>query len=303
MFTAWGKELCGAIRFDDLQVPTRVYDAVPTSVERWNEGQLEDIQPRPRNAHKGQNGHALMIGGDHGMSGAIRMAGEAALRCGVGLCSIATRESHAPLIAQARPELMCHGTETTEEIDTLLACASVIAIGPGLGENDWGRVLFQHVLNSTLAKVVDADALKLLATSGIRRNDWILTPHPGEAARLLNCEVMDIENDRFAACEALHSQYGGVCVLKGSGTIIYDGQQTVICDRGNPGMASGGSGDVLTGITAAMMAQFPDVSLFDIAQLSVGVHAVAADRAAQRGERGLIASDIIRRLRSVVNRV
>jgi NAD(P)H-hydrate epimerase len=145
--------------------------------------------------------------------------------------------------------------------------------------------------------------LNLLPKQKQRRDNWILTPHPGEAARLLSCDVNDIEKDRFAACEALHTTYGGICVLKGAGTLISDGEKFVVCDKGNPGMASGGSGDVLTGILAALLAQFPQRTLFELAQLGVGIHALAGDRAARQGQRGMIAGDIIDELRGVINHV
>ena len=303
MYTGWGPELCGDIHFDALGVPEQVYDRVESQVRRWDESLIATINPRPLNSHKGENGHVLLVGGDHGMSGAIRMTGEACLRSGAGLVSLATRESHAALIAQSCPELMSHGSETLDAYVSLREKATVLAIGPGLGRSEWGQALFCETLKSPLPKVIDADALNCLAMNPQRRDDWILSPHPGEAARLLQCTVQDIENNRFQSCEEVHRRYGGICVLKGSGTLICDGKQTVICDRGNPGMATGGSGDVLTGIIAALVAQFPQLSLFELAQLGVGVHALAGDRAAQAGQRGLLATDIIRQIRGVINHV
>ncbi|MDH5216221.1 MAG: NAD(P)H-hydrate dehydratase, partial [Gammaproteobacteria bacterium] len=210
MYTGCGPELCGEIRFDGLQVPDQVYDRVQSQVRRWNEVSLDLIAPRPLNSHKGQNGHVLLVGGDHGMSGAIRMAGEACLRSGAGLVSLATRESHAALIAQSCPELMSHGSETLDAYISLRERATVLAIGPGLGTSEWGQALFGETLKSSLPKVIDADALNCLAINPQRRDDWILTPHPGEAARLLQCSVQDIENNRFQSGEEVHRRFGGI---------------------------------------------------------------------------------------------
>lgn len=303
MFTGKGPKRCGEIFFHDLGVDSSVYRRVRSDVSLWHRDQLSFFSPRSRDAHKGCFGHALLAGGDEGFSGAIRMAGESCLRTGAGLVSILTREAHAAQIAQQCPELMCHGAEMQEDLDTLLDRASVIAVGPGLGRDEWGQALFQFLSECQKPKILDADALNLLAIMPGHRHDWILTPHPGEAARLLECTVDDIEHDRFNAVREITLRYGGVCVLKGSGSLIDDGQHTVVCPYGNPGMASGGSGDVLTGILAALMAQYTEASLFELAQLGVGTHAIAGDFAARAGERGMIARDIINEIRSVVNHV
>jgi NAD(P)H-hydrate epimerase len=156
------------------------------------------------------------------------------------------------------------------------------------------------VLDARLPLVVDADALNLIARDPVRRADWILTPHPGEAARLLGSDSRAIQADRFAAAAQLESRYGGVIVLKGSGTIIA-GEKGLpaVCSDGNPGMASGGMGDVLTGIIAGLLAQ--GIPLTASARLGVALHAAAADRAAARGERGLLASDLFRWIRRLAN--
>ncbi|MBM2829687.1 MAG: carbohydrate kinase, partial [Gammaproteobacteria bacterium] len=229
-----------------------------------------------------------------------RMAGEAAARVGAGLVSLATRAEHAAVISMARPEIMAHGVESTGQLLPLLERANIVAIGPGLGQSHWALSLLAKILESELPIVVDADALNLLAQEPAQNKRWILTPHPGEAARLLACDTAMIQTDRFTAARKLQQRYGGVIVLKGSGTVIVDQDGDVaVCSAGNPGMASGGMGDVLTGVIAGFVAQ--GYGLGDAARLGVCLHAAAGDEAAREGERGLLASDLMPLLRRLVN--
>jgi NAD(P)H-hydrate epimerase len=213
---------------------------------------------------------------------------------------VATRASHAALFNLARPELMSHGVERPEELAPLLAKVNVVAVGPGLGQSEWARALLAAALESGKPLVMDADALNLLARAPRRRENWVLTPHPGEAARLLRTTSATVQADRFAAAAELHARYGGVIVLKGAGTLILGAAGIPhICAAGNPGMASGGMGDVLTGVIAALLAQ--GWSLSEAATLGVRLHAAAAERAAESGERGLLAGDVVEQLRATVN--
>ena len=303
LFTGAGPDHCGAVVFDDLQVPVDIYARVTPSAVRIGHADLvAALRPRPRTAHKGRYGHVLVIGGEHGMAGAARLAAEAAARVGAGLVSVATRAAHAAAITAARPELMCHGVEEARALQPLLRRANVVAVGPGLGQGDWGRALLAAALDSRLPLVVDADALNLLALDACARGDWILTPHPGEAARLLKCSAAQVQADRFAAVHALAQRYNGVCVLKGAGTLVYDGTGPVaLCDAGNPGMASGGMGDLLSGVIAGLIAQ--GLPLKSAAQTGVYLHAAAGDQAAAAGERGTLASDLLPYLRRLANPV
>lgn len=258
------------------------------------------LPPRGRTANKSDFGHVLVIGGDYGMAGAVRMAGEAAARVGAGLVSVATRPEHIDIVSSTRPELMCHGIKKVKDLDLLLKRATIIALGPGLGQSTWSQQLFKKIMSNKLPKVIDADGLNLLAKKPVRGKNWILTPHPGEAARLLKTTTDAIQADRFTAALKLHKKYGGVIVLKGAHTIIVseDGKLTT-CTLGNPGMASGGMGDVLTGVIAGLLAQGLDLS--KAAELGVFVHAAAGDEAAKDGERGLLALDLMPYLRKLVN--
>ena len=301
LFTGQAPDYTGPVRFDDLGVPPETYDAVAPGARllRWR--RCRGLAPRPRTAHKGHFGHVLVVGGDLGLAGAARLASEAALRTGAGLVSLATREAHAPAIAAARPEVMARGVERPEGLDALLERATVLAVGPGFGRGPWGRALFRRLLEVDLPMVLDADGLNLLAEAPRGRSDWVLTPHPGEAARLLGTTSEVVQQDRFAAAEELAQRYGGVVVLKGAGTVVAgDGAIPAVCAGGNPGMASGGMGDVLTGLVAGLLAQ--GMTPRAAAELAVCLHAEAGDRAAARGgERGLLASDLLIRVRRLVS--
>lgn len=212
------------------------------------------LPPRRPTSHKGDHGRLVIIGGDHGTAGAIRMTGEAALRCGAGLVRVLTRiENSAPIIT-ARPELMVHEL-TPQSLEESLEWADVVVIGPGLGQQAWGKQALQKVENFRKPMLWDADALNLLAINPDKRHNRILTPHPGEAARLLNCSVAEIESDRLLSARRLVKRYGGVAVLKGAGTVVASDEALGIVDAGNAGMASGGMGDVLSGIIGALLGQ------------------------------------------------
>ncbi|MDM8558464.1 NAD(P)H-hydrate dehydratase [Thiotrichales bacterium HSG14] len=301
LFTGDGPDYCGKISFDDLQVPSTIYKAVKSTVTRLDYESLKTaLSKRSRVAHKGTFGHVLVIGGDSGMIGAARLAAEAAARVGAGKISLVTRNAHAALINLTRPEIMSHGIETAEQIVPLLNKVNVVAIGPGLGQSIWGRAMLDAVKNLQKPIVVDADALNLLAKKPFRFSNSVLTPHPGEAARLLETSTTDIKADRFAAIRALQLRFGGVCILKGAGTLVTDSDSQIgVCTDGNPGMAGGGMGDLLTGIIAGLIAQ--GFSTIEAAKLGVCLHAHAGDHAALEGERGLLSSDLLPWVRHYAN--
>ena len=301
LFSGAGRECCGEMHFDGLGVPDKVYQQLQPVANRLDYEWIKHVlKPRNRQGHKGDYGHVLIIGGDEGMSGAARMAGEAAARVGSGLVTIATRASHAALLSVSRPELMSYGVETPAQLRKLMQRASVIAIGPGLGRGKWGQALLATVLESNLPLVIDADALNLLAADPLWQRNWVLTPHPGEAARLLGCETREIEQNRLLALTSLEASYGGVVVLKGAGTLVMEeGTVPALCSGGNPGMASGGMGDVLTGTIAGLIAQ--GLGNGDAARVAVTLHAEAGDRAAEDGERGMLATDLLPHLRKLMN--
>jgi NAD(P)H-hydrate epimerase len=295
-----GPDQLGRLHFDSLGVPE--HPAIATAARRIDNTAITQLlPPRHRSAHKGNHGHVLVIGGGPGMGGAVRLAGEAALRVGAGLVTVATYAANVAAINAARPELMCHGVDNAEALARLMMRADVIAIGPGLGTDAWARALFEKALTSECPLVVDADALNLLAQRPTRRNDWILTPHPGEASRLLGTSTQEVQSDRLRAARSLTDRYGGTVVLKGANSVVLEsGELPWLCDRGNPGMGTAGMGDVLTGVVAGIAAQVADAG--PAARVGVLVHALAGDLAAASiGQRGLLASDVLARLPTCVN--
>lgn len=301
LYTADGPEHAGTILFDRLEVPTATHHAVGGAGRLLNREYLREGLPRrPRNSHKGSFGHVWLVGGNRGMSGAVRLAGEGALRAGAGLVSVATHPEHASLLNVMRPELMVHGVADGPGFQRAAQRSTVLAVGPGLGTDDWARALLEASLDDPRSLVLDADGLNLLAATPRRREDWILTPHPAEAARLLGTDTAAVQADRVAAALAIAERYAAVVVLKGCGTVVADPTGAWdICALGNPGMATGGSGDVLTGVVAAFRAQGFDAPM--AARLGTLAHAAAGDAAAVHGERGLVALDIARQLQGVVN--
>lgn len=300
LYTGFGPDHAGQVVLDDLHAPPATYDGVPVLAGALDASTLKAALPRrARSAHKGDHGHVLLIGGDEGMGGALLLAARAAQRAGAGLLSLVTRKAYAAAITAAQPELMCHGLEEPRQLRGLLDRAGVIALGPGLGRGEWGREIFAHALSARQPMVIDADGLNWLAENPAHRANWVLTPHPGEAARLLGCSTIEIQNDRFKAAHDLREKFGGVVVLKGAGTLV-QGAATGLCAHGNPGMAVGGMGDVLCGLIAGLIAQ--GLAPEDAAQAGVAAHALAGDAAVRRrGERGLTPSDLIEGLRAQLN--
>jgi hydroxyethylthiazole kinase-like uncharacterized protein yjeF len=304
LLTGNGVEYTGKLYLDDLHLPAEIFALIEKKIEKMQSSQFAKyLQPRPRDMNKGLAGHVLIVGGDVGYSGAPLMAAMAALRVGAGLVTIATHPAHAAVLNVTCPEVMCHGIRFVSALRPLLLKATLVIVGPGLGQSPWAKRLLTAVFDSKLPLIVDADGLNLLAKNPMTRRQWILTPHPGEAARLLNTTVPDIQQNRLAALQKLQQHYDGVAVLKGAGTLVLGPHQLpALCDAGNPGMATGGMGDVLSGVIGGLVAQ--GVPLVDAAKLGVCLHAEAGDLAvATEGERGLIATDLLPYLRLLMNHV
>lgn len=294
LFTGSGKAQSGIVQFSDLGVAAEYYHGNQPSAILIDPRRLAKlIRPRSESAHKGTTGYAAIIGGAPGMTGAILMAGSAAYRTGCGRVKAITHIEHASTLALACPELLTLGCDEATGISDRLGEFNTIAVGPGLGQTLWARRVFSQALDSRLPLVIDADGLNLLSKNRHKRSHWILTPHPGEASRLLNCTTADIQNDRYAAAREISDEYGGVCVLKGSGTLIAaQDRLTHVCQAGNAGQATAGMGDVLTGCIAGFLAQGYD--LFDAACLGTWCHASAADSiAGQNGQIGMMATDLL----------
>ncbi|MCG6241354.1 NAD(P)H-hydrate dehydratase [Vibrio diabolicus] len=269
------------------------------------------LKPNPT-AHKGDNGKLLCVGGNQGMSGAIRLCSSAAVRSGAGLTAAITHPSSLIPLQIGCPEVMSQSItadllrDTENDLTKRIRWAEVLVFGPGFGDDEWAYQAYQYLAQEQKPKVVDADGLNILAMLSQRcdgtlvcDNQRVITPHPGEAARLLNVTTQQIESDRYSAARQLQERYGGVVVLKGAGTLIYDGTRMYVCLAGNAGMATGGMGDVLSGVIGALLAKGLPISV--AARLGVVLHSHAADiNVSQHGQVGLLASDVIGTLRTAI---
>lgn len=299
LFTGRAGEYCGLLEFDALDVPAAVFETPAPDAELLDAGlPARCLPPRPAAIHKGALGHVLVLGGDFNYPGAGLLAARAALSAGSGLVSVATRREHALALAGALPEAMWADGEDGATLEALIDRADVLALGPGLGRSDWSRAVWARALAAARALVVDADGLNLLAEAPRTRADWILTPHPGEAARLLGCSVAEVQQDRFAAVRELARRYGAVAVLKGAGSLIAAPEGRVaVCPYGTPAMATAGMGDALTGIVASLRGQ--GLTAFDAACCGVLLHARAGEAAAL-GRRCILAGELIDALPKVL---
>ena len=311
LVTAEGPQLVGELVFDDLQVPDAVFSIKPLAERLSLATLLARLPARKKSAHKGSFGHALIMGGSVGFGGAALMAAEACARMGSGLTSLATAPENIVAATVRCPEIMAAPVRTGVEVEHLLDNASVIAVGPGLGQEPWSEQLLYSAITSNKPLVIDADGLNLLA-KGVGEvalmaanadRTLVLTPHPGEACRLLGSSSQAVQTDRLTAATGLAEKYSAFVVLKGAGTIVVSPSGDIfVCHAGNPGMASGGMGDVLTGLITGLLAQglVPDLAV----NLAVMLHACAADQLAQaEGARGLLATDVIAVARALLNGV
>lgn len=298
LYTGEAMDFRGRLLFDGLIDPD---PGIPTCWLVDIEDALEVLPERKPNSHKGMFGHVCIIAGNHGMAGAGFISSKAALRSGAGKVTWGTRQAYAQEAWLACPELMTVNLDSEAGLEQLLAHAEVLAIGPGLAQDAWSTALIEAVLAVELPTVFDADALNFLAVSKRRlHSGCVVTPHPLEAARMLDSALSEVQRDRFAAAREISMRFNAVCVLKGAGSVVCapDGDMRVI-DGGNSGMAVAGMGDALTGIVAAMLAQTKDA--FNAAWIGACVHAAAGDRVeCEQGARGMLASDLIDQLPHVM---
>ena len=295
---------CGLLEFAGLGVEATVYAQHEASLVRLEVSELAAaLPPRRRSNHKGHHGNLLLVGGGPGMPGAIRLAAEAALRVGAGLVRVVTCPENVAAVTAGRPEVICHGVASPEQLEGLIGASDAIVVGPGLGLSDWAQGLWRAALASPKLVVIDADGLNLLAATHLpAAGPRIITPHPGEAARLLGCSSAQVQADRLESVRKLAEDFDAIAILKGARTLIAGLGATTppaVCDRGNPGMASAGMGDVLTGVIGGLLVQFKDPAR--AAQVGVLLHALAGDAAAGGGERGTLAGDLMPHLRQWAN--
>jgi hydroxyethylthiazole kinase-like uncharacterized protein yjeF len=291
----------GKLLFDNLGVPAEVYSKVAASLKCISYESLKPIFPnRKQNCHKGTNGHVCVIGGGSlGFSGAVCLASEAALRSGSGVVSCIIPECSLPLMSRLPAEVMCHAAESADDVSDVLEKIQVIVFGPGLGQSTWSKKIFSKMLTMPHNRIIDADGLNLLAKTPKYCDTWILTPHPREAARLLNISVEEVQADRISSVKQIQSKYGGTIVLKGAGTLIATKDDVVIFPKAVPSLATAGTGDVLSGIIGALLAQ--GVSTTQAAYIGVVVHSSAGMLEQSLGALGMLASDLFLHIRSLLN--
>jgi NAD(P)H-hydrate epimerase len=287
-YLADGPDYCGELIFDDLGVSSQTRASEPPALAVIDSGNIILPERRKRNSHKNQFGHVLIIGGDRGMSGATMLAGTAVLRAGAGMVSVLVHPECVYSLSAA-PELM---VESWDEIESKLEQASVILVGPGLGQSKAAKSCLQELQAIKKPLVVDASALASTFLRELASDQVVITPHPGEAASLMSITSKAVQADRMEASRQLVDTFDVVSVLKGSGTIVQQkGSTPAINVRGNPGMAVAGMGDVLAGLIAALMAQ--NLPALEAAKSAVLIHALCAEAyAIDNDETGLIASDI-----------
>lgn len=298
LFTGAGPDQVGELCFADLQADAALCAAAPAVAQRLTAGNLQRLPARPRTTHKGRCGRLLVVGGERGYGGAALLAAQSGLRGGAGMVSLATREEHVAGALARCPELMVRGLLSSGQLLALLPGHDVLVVGPGLGQGAWGRSLLTAAAQFEGAQVWDADALNLLAAGRVQiRAGAVLTPHPGEAARLLGCSLAEVQDDRPAAALRLAQRYQAVVVLKGAGSLVTDGHALRLCEHGHPAMAGPGLGDVLAGLIGALLAQ--GLAALPASELAVWLHARAGERLGQAG-RGLLASELVGVIRELL---
>ncbi len=307
LFTGRGPAMCGDIVYDSLEIDEAILQRRAPATALMSLDDLIDYIPELAvDGHKYQRGHCMVVGGDHGSGGAAILAAQSSLIAGAGVISLVSREQHIAACLTRQPEIMACSVASGQQLEPLLDKPSVLVLGPGLGQSSWSEQLLQKAMAVNLPMVVDADALNILSQGRVvcdfsdRR--WVLTPHPGEAARLLGVSVADIERDRFSAVRAIQQKYSAVVILKGAGSLVLGTRSNTIniCPYGNPAMATAGMGDLLSGIIGGLLAQGVDMDT--AAELGCCIHGAAADLAVdQRGHRGFVASDILEFLPTILN--
>ena len=300
LLTGQAVDYTGQLYLHDLQLDNQVFDKVSPLGQSLSDSMLAKyLPPRRPSAHKNSFGHVLVIGGNVGFPNAASMAAIAAARSGAGLVSVITHPDSVSAIAASCTSLMVRGLHQPSDISRLLNLADVIVLGPGLGKDAWARRFFARAIDLKQPMIVDADALSLLSQNPGHKDNWVLTPHPGEAARLLGCAKSEIENNRIASVKALQEKYRGVVVLKGAGTLVQHPNQLNICPYGNASLATGGTGDVLSGIIGGLIAQ--GLTPQAAANCGVTLHGRAAENISIYGTRGCLAADLFPEIHRLVN--
>ena len=273
-------------------------------IKEFNFDSLEkSIPERSSNSHKGDFGKVMIVGGSEGMGGAAILSSEASLFSGAGLVHLSTHPINVEASLKRNPEVMAYGIDKSfsipENIDVLLC-------GPGLKNDEWSKNVFDEIIsaNNFGAVILDAGALHFIGENNLETSkNKVLTPHPGEAAKLLGISNNEVQEDRINAAKSISNKFSASVILKGKETIIcsYGDEELFICTEGGPELSSGGTGDVLAGVLSALIAQKVDIT--DACKISVAVHARAGEEFRNKtGEIGLNASSLIPTIRDLLNK-
>jgi len=304
-FTSDGRSASGSLHLERLGIKNMNNQVNNNCSTLSTNKSLKKITNRESNSHKGDFGHLLIVGGNLGYGGAAILASKAAAHSGCGLVSLATRKEHISASLLSCPEVMANAVNSGQDLDALVKLPDSIVIGPGLGKDAWAEQMLQVCLREAnkrkLNLVIDADGLNLISKLKIKlpKNNLVITPHPGEAARLLKKEIKAVQENRFESIRLLQKKFNCVSILKGSGTLICykdsSVQKTKVCEYGNPGMARGGMGDVLSGIIGSFLAQ--GLNTKEATCLAVNLHSMSADLCSlEKGELGMMPSHLIENL-------
>lgn len=300
LITGESRNYTGTVEVDSLGLSDDLINSAEKLGMSLNEDMPARLLPaRKQSGYKNMYGHVLVVGGNISYPNAARLAGEAAARTGAGLVSVAAHPDNVAAIASGCGSLMVKGIHEPADLAVLMKKADVIVIGPGLGQDKWAQKVFARVIETNKPLVVDADALGLLSSNASKCDRWVLTPHPGEAAQLLACSTEEIQVNRVSSALAIQEQFAGVAILKGAGTLTCHNQQIYFCTSGNVSLATGGSGDVLAGIIAGLIAQ--GMSLIDAANCGTMIHGLAAEMISKNGTRGMLAQDLFPAIYKLIN--
>ncbi len=306
LYTADGKDCCGVVEFESLGVPEECYQSVAVDAQLISAAVLQALPlSRSHNSHKGRFGHVVAVGGQTGMLGAVLLASKAVLKSGAGSVTAVTDARHVDAVPLYAAEIMSSGfAEQSEASDIAYGLAGlldkkpadVLLLGMGLGQTTWAEQLFKACLTVNVPLVVDADGLNLLSVTGAVPKDLaVITPHPKEAATLLHISVSQVQANRWLAAQQLAQKYHCVVVLKGAGTLVADAEQTWCCPYGSANLATAGSGDVLAGMVAGLMAQ--GFAALQAAQMAVVWHALVGEH--NRFGLSMTATDLLNTLHEV----
>ena len=302
-----GKNYCGKLILKDLGLGMEE-NVSPTLKELSFEDIKRNIPKRRESSHKGDHGKLLIIAGDEGFGGAGIMSSESGLKTGAGLVKLLTRKSHVSASLARNPEVMVSGADNAQDLEANLDWPDAVVAGPGMFKNYWSeQILYKllvHVADKNIPTLLDAGALRLLSHKAFSKiklhSEMVLTPHPGEAAEMLNIPVNEIQKNRIKSVKALQKKYGCIIVLKGNGTIVCNKNDAYLCSSGGPELAVAGSGDILSGVIGSLMAQ--GLSPFDAAKTGVEIHALAgAEFVKDVGRIGLAAGELISYIRKFLN--